>query len=57
MNDIISDLQDMRYLNWTRTRKSSGTAGSFLKAYDDSGKKKKILKDWILLSEQNIFQK
>ena len=44
MNDIISDLQDMRYLNWTRTRKSSGTAGSFLKAYDDSGKKKKYYK-------------
>ena len=40
MSDIIKETQDMRYLNWTRTRKSSGTAGSFLKSYDDTGKKK-----------------
>lgn len=38
MKDIVADLQDMRYLNWARTRKSSGTAGSFLKSYDDSGR-------------------
>ena len=44
MNDIVYDLQDLRYLNWTRTRKSSGTAGSFLKSYDDAGKKKKYYK-------------
>ncbi len=44
MKDIIFDLQDMRYLSWTKTRKSSGTAGSFLKSYDDSGKKKKYYK-------------
>lgn len=30
---IISDIQDMTYLDWTRIRNSSGTAGSFLKAY------------------------
>ncbi len=40
MQDIIFELQDMRHLSWEKTRKSSGTAGSFLKAYDDSGKKK-----------------
>ena len=40
MKDIILELHDMRYLNWTRTRKSSGTAGSFLKAYSEVGKKK-----------------
>ena len=40
MNDIIKDVQDLRYLNWTKTKKSSGTAGSFLKAYDDTGEKK-----------------
>ncbi len=40
MNDIIAKLQDMRYLNWTKTRKSSGTAGSFLKSYDEVNKKK-----------------
>ena len=44
MNDIITELHDMSYLNWTKTRKSSGTAGSFLKAYDDTGKKKKYYK-------------
>lgn len=35
MEQIISDLQDMTYLTWTTTRSSSGTAGSFLKAYED----------------------
>lgn len=40
MKDIITDLQDMRYLNWAKARKSSGTAGSFLKSYDDSGRTK-----------------
>ena len=44
MRDIIYELQDMRYLNWSKTRKSSGTAGSFLKSYDDAGKKKKYYK-------------
>ncbi len=33
--EVIKDLQDLRSLSWTRTRKSSGTAGSFLKAYSD----------------------
>jgi len=37
--DLISEKQDMRYLKWSRVRKSSGTAGSYLKAYDDSGRK------------------
>ncbi len=44
MKDIIYELQDMRYLSWAKTRKSSGTAGSFLKSYDDTGKKKKYYK-------------
>ncbi len=44
MKDIIYELRDMRYLNWAKTRKSSGTGGSFLKAYDDTGKKKKYYK-------------
>ena len=42
--DMITDLQDMRYLNWARTRRSSGIAGSFLKSYDDSGEKRKYYK-------------
>ncbi len=44
MKDVIYELQDMRYLNWARTRKSSGTAGSFLKSYDDTGDKKRYYK-------------
>ncbi len=44
MRDIIFERRDLRYLSWTKTRKSSGTAGSFLKAYDDTGKKKKYYK-------------
>ena len=35
MAQIIHDLQDMTYLSWAKTRNSSGTAGSFLKAYDE----------------------
>ena len=37
---IISDIQDMTYLDWTRIRNSSGTAGSFLKAYYELNGKK-----------------
>ena len=44
MNDIIHEIQDMRYLKWTRTRNSSGTAGSFLKSYDNTGKRKMYYK-------------
>ena len=32
---VIREKQDLTFLNWTRTRGSSGTAGSFLKAYSD----------------------
>lgn len=32
--DIISEVQDLRHLSWTKTRRSSGTAGSFLKSFD-----------------------
>ena len=31
-NDITQTLQDLRYLEWSKVRKSSGTAGSFLKS-------------------------
>ncbi len=36
MEQIIHELQDMTYLNWSRIRGSSGTAGSFLKSWEDS---------------------
>ena len=35
---------DLSYLNWSKSRKTSGTAGSFLKAYDDTGIEKKYYK-------------
>ncbi len=40
LEQIIYQLQDMTYLSWAKARNSSGTAGSFLKAYheDASGK-------------------
>ena len=36
MNQVIYELTDLSYLSWAKTRNSSGTAGSFLKAYEDS---------------------
>ena len=35
LNQIIHELQDMTHLSWAKARNSSGTAGSFLKAYED----------------------
>ncbi len=32
MSDLITDKQDLTYLEWSKIRHSSGTAGSFLKA-------------------------
>jgi hypothetical protein len=37
---VILDKQDLTYLSWTKIRNSSGTAGSFLKAYSDLGVEK-----------------
>lgn len=39
MKDIIYEITDLRHLNWAKTRKFAGLAGSFLKTYDDSGKR------------------
>ena len=36
MEQIIHPLQDMTYLSWAKARNSSGTAGSFLKSWEDS---------------------
>ena len=36
MNQVIHELTDLSYLSWAKTRNSSGAAGSFLKAYEDS---------------------
>lgn len=37
---VIKEIQDLTYLSWDRIRNSSGTAGSFLKAYSDLEDKK-----------------
>lgn len=34
---VILEKQDLTYLNWSKIRNSSGTAGSFLKAYSELG--------------------
>ena len=34
MDKVVLELQDLRYLNWSKVRNSSGAAGSFLKSYD-----------------------
>lgn len=41
---IISEKQDLTYLNWTHIRSSSGTAGSFLKSQSSLGGVKKYYK-------------
>ncbi len=40
MAQIVAGVQDLTYLNWAKSRQSSGTAGSFLKSYDDVGDRK-----------------
>lgn len=41
---LITEKQDLTHLSWTRIRRSSGTAGSFLKAYFDVGGRKTYYK-------------
>lgn len=36
-NQLILEKQDLRHLVWSKWRKSSGTAGSFLKSYSELG--------------------
>lgn len=40
MNDLFPDKKDYTYLNWSKIRSSSGTAGSFLKATEIKNGKK-----------------
>ena len=44
MASIIHEKQNLLHLRWDEARKSSGTAGSFLKAYSDLGGKKTYYK-------------
>ncbi|MBR0349221.1 MAG: hypothetical protein IIX16_06215 [Clostridia bacterium] len=41
---IILEKQDLTYLSWAKVRNSSGTAGTFLKAYSELAKKKTYYK-------------
>lgn len=41
---IIKDKQDLTFLSWTKIRNSSGTVGSFFKAYTEIGNKKTYYK-------------
>ena len=43
-NQLITEKQDLTYLQWSKIRHSSGTAGSFLKAYSDLGGRKTYYK-------------
>lgn len=43
-SDIIAVPQDLRHLIWSQTRRSSGTAGSFLKSYDDFRQQRRYYK-------------
>ena len=43
-NDFSRELADLTYLQWTHARRSSGTAGTFLKAVDQAGEEKRYYK-------------
>lgn len=38
MADLISDLQDLRHLDWSQRKMSPGTPGCFLKSYEEKNK-------------------
>lgn len=52
---IIKGLKDLRYLSWSKTRQSSGTAGSYLKSYAFSSGKKVYYKLSNFDSENGLF--
>ena len=49
---IIHEKQDLTYLSWAKVRNSSGTAGSFLKAYSELDGEKTYYK----LSDYDSFK-
>ena len=52
MEQIINTIQDLTHLSWSKTRNSSGTAGSFLKAQELTSHGKIFYK----LSDYDVFQ-
>ncbi|MBR1759045.1 MAG: hypothetical protein IJ744_10040 [Lachnospiraceae bacterium] len=53
--DLITELQDLRYLSWSLTRHSSGTAGSFLKAYEETPEGKVYYKMSCFYSNEGVI--
>ena len=51
---VVTDLQDLTYLNWSHVRNSSGTAGTFLKSQSISDGKKVYYKASNFDSENGI---
>lgn len=51
-NQIIKEKQDMTYLSWSKIRNSSGTTGSFLKAFSEMGG----LKTYYKLSNYDAYK-
>lgn len=43
-SQVLTQKQDLTALSWAKVRESSGTAGSFLKSYDDLGSRKTYYK-------------
>lgn len=54
-NMIIKEIKDLRYLSWSKTRQSSGIAGSYLKSYGFSSGKKVYYKLSYFDKENNLF--
>lgn len=52
MKRIMKEKQDLTYLSWTKIRNSSGTAGSFLKAYSEMNG----VKTYYKLSDYDTFE-
>jgi len=52
---ILREIQDLTHLSWSKIRNSSGTAGSFLKAYDDTASRKKYFKMSNFSTEKGII--
>ena len=40
MTDLVTELQDLRHLDWALRKMSPGTPGCFLKAYEESDERK-----------------
>ena len=55
MSNVITDKQDLTYLNWSHVRNSSGTAGTFLKSETSLGGKKIYYKLSNFDSEKGII--